>query len=121
MFFNNYANLYLVYIKKHGLKMLQIQFGKMFKMLPEMEEKVTKKFQDDLDAKISAYEEDKAKHNAQAFAVIDVYKDGKLFEQEVVDALTPETKLNIEFHRELGMITPEEAENAERALGCAQQ
>ena len=104
MFFNNYADLYLTFIKKHGLKMLLVQIGKKLKNLPGMEEQLTKKFQDDLDTKIAAYEKDKAQHNAQAFAVIDVNKDSKLTEQEVVDALTPGTKLNIEFHRELGMI-----------------
>jgi len=31
----------------------------MFKKIPDMEEQVTKKFQDDLDAKIAAYEKDK--------------------------------------------------------------
>ena len=76
-----YADLYLAYIKKHGLRMLQVTCGKMLKMIPDMEGQVTKKFQDDLDAKIAAYEKDKAKANVQAFAVIDVNKDGMLTER----------------------------------------
>ena len=65
-----------------------------------------KLFEDDLEAKRAGYEADKWDCNRKVFVEIDGDKDGRLREDEIVDALTPETAAwaDIMMHSALGLV-----------------
>ena len=75
------------------------------------EEKVNK-IKKAQEAQYGEYLQDKEARNKKAFAVLDVNGDGKLQEQEVVDALTPGHDKHFELREALGLMS-----RARKALG----
>eukprot|EP00927_Polykrikos_kofoidii_P074440 TRINITY_DN7042_c0_g2_i3.p1 TRINITY_DN7042_c0_g2~~TRINITY_DN7042_c0_g2_i3.p1 ORF type:complete len:228 (-),score=48.38 TRINITY_DN7042_c0_g2_i3:721-1404(-) len=61
------------------------------------------KIQDLVEQQVAAYVEDKVNRDLDAFAVIDVNGDGKLQKKEVVKAMLPNTRKNLEFLNALGV------------------
>ena len=61
-------------------------------------------FEEDLNVKHAKYEDDKPGCDFRAFVKVDTDKDGKLQEDEVVEALTPETAVWLEMHKALGLV-----------------
>ena len=71
------------------------------------EEKVNK-IKKAQEAQYGEYLQDKEARNKKAFAVLDVNGDGKLQEQEVVDALTPGHAKNMDLREALGLLSKQE-------------
>ena len=63
------------------------------------------KIKKEIEAQCEEYLQDKEARNKKAFAVIDVNGDGKLQEQEVVDALTPGHDKHFELREALGLMS----------------
>ena len=73
----------------------------------ELEEQVNK-IKKAQEAQFEEYLQDKEARNKKAFAVLDVNGDGKLQEQEVVDALTLGHDKYWELHEALGLMSETE-------------
>ena len=72
--------------------------------------------QEDLNRRLSYYEANAASLQAAALRVLDINGDGKLQENEVVDALTPDRPRFVALHQALGM-----KPDAQLKHNCAQQ
>mmetsp|Transcript_68333 Transcript_68333/g.142417 ORF Transcript_68333/g.142417 Transcript_68333/m.142417 type:complete len:226 (-) Transcript_68333:29-706(-) len=141
VFFQHYVDCYINHFKKSGIAqakqagamaagMLGAMGGSEMKnmMKQQMNEQV-KELTEQANQKVKEYEKNRAEFNKKAFAVVDVNKDGRLQQEEVVNALTPQHPKNVEFHVALGLMTEMEAQmaqaignaNAGGEVGCAQQ
>ena len=114
------GRLYLEYTKDNGVeaaKTESVQLMQVAKLMGEggssegnkkrLEEQVNK-IKKEIEAQCEEYLQDKEARNKKAFAVIDVNGDGKLQEQEVVDALTPGHAKNIDLREALGLLSKQE-------------
>jgi len=120
IFFEHYTRLYLEYTKDNGVeaaKTESVQLMQVAKLMGEgkglsvKEEAIAApliKIKKEIEAQCEEYLQDKEARNKKAFAVIDVNGDGKLQEQEVVDALTPGHAKNIDLREALGLLSKQE-------------
>lgn len=124
MFFQHYAACYVRHFKNSGIAqgkktgaMAASMMGALGgaavqrEMKQQMDAQI-KQLTDQANKKLADYEQNKATLNKAAFAVLDVNKDGKLQQEEVVTALTPHHTKNVEFHLALGLMTQLEAQMA---------
>ena len=114
------GRLYLEYTKDNGVeaaKTESVQLMQVAKLMGEgkglsvKEEAIAApliKIKKEIEAQCEEYLQDKEARNKKAFAVIDVNGDGKLQEQEVVDALTPGHAKNIDLREALGLLSKQE-------------
>merc|ERR1711937_207526 len=87
-----------------GMGMPKEIVGEMKKQAQEAMTKQMDTIKKDFDERRTKYNQNKVELDKKAFAVIDTKKNGKLEEQEVVDALTPDTPKYAEFHAALGLL-----------------
>ena len=83
---------------------MQIDINAAIVKQEQLFEAQVKLFEDDLDAKRARYEADKRNCDRKAFVKVDADNDGRLQEDEVVDALTPETAAWADMHSALGLV-----------------
>eukprot|EP00802_Teleaulax_amphioxeia_P024269 Tamp_24948.p1 GENE.Tamp_24948~~Tamp_24948.p1 ORF type:complete len:238 (+),score=80.72 Tamp_24948:196-909(+) len=140
LFFNHYTRCFFEFQKMYGEAMAKAASIKMLKMCslmggPEGDVRAAiaakvREMKEDIALKLANYKQNQLALNEKAFQVVDVDGDGKLQEQEVVDALTPKMERNKQLHLALGLMSQQEIElskgravdhGAELQAQCAQQ
>jgi len=112
------GRLYLEYTKDNGVEAAKTEYVQLMQVAKltifaaednkkRLEEQVNK-IKKEIEAQCEEYLQNKEARNKKAFAVIDVNGDGKLQEQEVVDALTPGHAKNIDLREALGLLSKQE-------------